>query len=91
MVSIVGWRIALTSPPVPSSGSVSCTKSLIKVDLPVHRGEESMRVSDTRYGKKRKKIRVDLEWEERVRYTKKHVYTQLQCSVVYCRVYVRVR
>lgn len=50
-----------------------------------------MRVRDTRYGKKRKKIRVGLEWEERVRYTKKHVYTQLQCGVVYCRVYVRVR
>ena len=28
-----------TSPPVPSSGSVSCTSSLIKVDLPETRRE----------------------------------------------------
>ena len=27
----------ITSPPVPSSGSVSCTSSLIRVDFPVTR------------------------------------------------------
>jgi hypothetical protein len=43
VLSVVGESIARTvrtSPPVPSSGSVSCTKSLIKVDLPVQRIEE---------------------------------------------------
>jgi hypothetical protein len=59
VVSIVGWRIAITSPPVPSSGSVSCTKSLIKVDLPVHRGEESMRVSDIKI---RQETEEDKSW-----------------------------
>jgi hypothetical protein len=43
VLSVVGesiGRTVRTSPPVPSSGSVSCTKSLIKVDLPVQRLEE---------------------------------------------------
>ena len=41
-------RMVSTSPPVPSSGSVSCTSNLIRVDLPglggeIGRGKEVIR------------------------------------------------